>query len=759
MPKIEEKNSKDEEKGEQQEVEGNVELNDKDLVMVVEAVLKNLFININKDNKQDLYVKEVDKYLLKNEKEKKLRRASLVLNNLRDKDKQKVSGILTYIIDNNDELSKEIKKLNKNIGVMDIENDNGMGNAIIEEFNNDDDEAELKDDKLAELTEQLMTDLMKDFSPEENAEKTDKLNKGANTIVNLNKKDQEKILDTLENLAKGEKQKQIIEKLNKLVEYLNYMRFYLYSVNQNHLNNNKKKNKEINEAQFKNIRNSVISSIFKEEDEENFCDFSMINDEQNIDKAALRLSTLDTKNQNIILSEINEKVKNKNDVNIIKSVDKLTATLKKLQITNIFSTLFNKKVKTQQKKLGDNEIKVIAENINGVLEKDSQPTYFTEKLLANKHKEEKINQLAQSIYHFDEESKRKTLSYLTQKLKINSRDTINKFRGSLMNKKKADDSINIFASQFYIKSLGRTPLNEDELSLLIESFGKDLFDDSIKDEEIKEDKLNLLANVIKELDDENQQKVLERLENMPKAKENPALFEAFRYRIVKLNLLKDELNDEKNDMNLLDENQSIMLDLSTFRQPKKGDEIIENNEGDTDETVTVEITLDDIGQDEIKEICQVFNVDYEIDKKKKEEKAKREKSSNKEIKKCAKKIIDINKSMNLLASSLVRLDNKTQKKITDSLGVNVQNENEKQQLKLLMNRIYELNSFKKYGKEIKQRKKEQNKNLEDEIKNIEKLNNFSHKNLEKETLDNLTKGIIEELYSEPKIDFDKKEEI
>ena len=68
------------------------------------------------------------------------------------------------------------------------------------------------------------------------------MNKGANTIINLNKKDQEKILDTLENLAKGEKQKQIIEKLNKLVEYLNYMRFYLYSVNQNHLNNNKKQN-------------------------------------------------------------------------------------------------------------------------------------------------------------------------------------------------------------------------------------------------------------------------------------------------------------------------------------------------------------------------------------------------------------------------------------------------------------------------------------------------------------------------------------
>ena len=47
-------------------------------------------------------------------------------------------------------------------------------------------------------------------------------------------------------------------------------------------------------------------------------------------------------------------------------------TLKKLQIANIFSTLFNKKPNKQPKKLRDNEIKEIAENINGVLGKDAE---------------------------------------------------------------------------------------------------------------------------------------------------------------------------------------------------------------------------------------------------------------------------------------------------------------------------------------------------------------------------------------------------
>jgi len=361
------------------------------------------------------------------------------------------------------------------------------------------------------------------------------------------------------------------------------------------------------------------------------------------------------------------------------------------------------------------------------------------------------------------------MNYLSKNIINDSHKTnINKLRDSIMNLNNNDERFNLLASQFFIKSLGRTPLNDDELSLLTDSFSRDLFNEQINDENLKEDNLNLLANVIKELDEENQNKVMEKLENMPQAKDKALLIENLRERILRLNLLKDELKDEKND--ILEQNENIVFDSNNNKKSSiresKGDEILENNE-DTDETMTVEITMDDISPEDIKELCQVFSVDYNYDNEKgkqnKDKKGKQKEQNDfnlsKSIKKYISKNISSNESMNILANSLVKLNDKTQKKITDSLGENLKNEDEKKQLTQLMKRIYELNSYKKFGKEIKQRKKEKKKNLEEEIKNIERLSCNSMKNLEKGQLDKLVKEIVNDLYSEVKVDFDKNEEI
>ena len=754
---IEDKNEdRIEEKKEINKKELNINLDDKDLVNIVEAVVTNLFSTSNKERKnEELYVKDVDKYLQKKEKENKINRASIILNNLKNEDKQRISAILTYIIDN-DEQSKDIKKLNKNIGVTDIENkNNGLGTTIIEKFNNDDSEEELKEDKLIELTEQLMTELMKDYKPEEKDEKTENLNKAANTILNLNKKDQEKILDTLNNLAKSDNQKETIGKLNKLVEYLNYMRFYLYSINQNHLS----KNKNINENEFKDIKKNVVSSIFKEEDEFEYEKLIKTNDDDNINKAALKMSTLSLDRQNQILKELNQKSIESNDINAIKSIEKLNNILKGMQLVKIFSNLIKGRSTTQKKKqLCDNEIQEFADNINNVLKENKNPTNFTEKLLVSKNKEHKINQLAKSIKLFDEESKKKAMNYLSKNIINDSHKTnINKLRDSIMNLNNNDERFNLLASQFFIKSLGRTPLNDDELSLLTDSFSRDLFNEQINDENLKEDNLNLLANVIKELDEDNQNKVMEKLENMPQAKNKESLIENLRERIQRLNLLKDELKDEKID--LIEQMETVDFDNNNEGiRELRSDEILENIE-DPNETVSVEISVDDINQEDIKELCQVFNVYYEIENDKEKEKIKKSINLSKNIKKYVNKTINLNRGVNMLARSLVKFNNKTQKKITESLGENLRNENEKKQLTQLMKKIYELNSYKKFGKEIKQRKKERKKNFDEEIKNIERLSRNSTKNLEKEQLDNLEKEIINDLYSEPKVDFDKNEEI
>ena len=309
-----------------------------------------------------------------------------------------------------------------------------------------------------------------------------------------------------------------------------------------------------------------------------------------------------------------------------------------------------------------------------------------------------------------------------------------------MNKNKINDDKNksILASRIYmINTLESVELNENELNLLIETFCKDLFNDEKEDVNKKEENMNLICNIIKELDENNQNKVLEKLRSRPEAKDKSDLLDDLEDNIIKLRILKDELNDEKKDKVLIDPNKSVIFNNST----EEDDDLLEKGE-ESEESVTVEITVDDIGQDELKELCQVFTVDYVDNKTKKKEKP-------------SLKIE--NKSIRYLAKSLVRFDNKAQKKITDKLEENCKNE--KEQFNLLKERIEQLNTYKKLGDEVKQKKKEEIKKNEEKMKRIEELNDNSNKNLDKEKLDIIENEIINDLYNKENIEFDKNEDI
>ena len=224
------------------EKESNIELNDNEIINLVEAIIDNLFNKANKAKKDvDIYVSEIDKYLLKTEKEKNLENTAVVLKTFKRRDNEKISKMLNYILKSDDQI-KELKELNKKVGISN-EYDNNMKNIIniIDEFNDDDESEELKNDKLVELSRKLADDLMKDYSKEEKNKKIDSLNRAANSIILLNKNDLGKILDTINDLAKCEKQKEIVEKLNKLVDNLNYMKFYLYSLDEKIIDKNIKK--------------------------------------------------------------------------------------------------------------------------------------------------------------------------------------------------------------------------------------------------------------------------------------------------------------------------------------------------------------------------------------------------------------------------------------------------------------------------------------------------------------------------------------
>ncbi len=378
------------------------------------------------------------------------------------------------------------------------------------------------------------------------------------------------------------------------------------------------------------------------------------------------------------------------------------------------------------------------------------PSNFTEKLLISKHKEGKLNQYASSINLLDDISKKRTLKYLNKSvINDNNQKNLIKLKDSLIINPSSKTVSNIFSSQFYMTSpLGSIELNEDELNLLIDTFCKDLFNDKITDMEQKEDNLNLLANVIKELHEENQNKVMQKLENKPEAKDKQDLIDDLRDRILKLKLLKDDLKDEKFDNSLIDHNKTIDF------ENKNEDDLLENNE-DNDETVVVEITMNDIGQEDLKDICDVFLLDLEDNKEKEKEKDK-----DKEREKRKKKYITKStKNLKFLANSLIKMDDKVQKKITENLEKNVRNENEKLQLKELMDKVYELNLIKKIGKEIKKKIKTKKVAFKDEIQKSEELKDNTQKNLEKEELNKLEDELINLLYSESNVDFNKNDEI
>ena len=237
----------------------------------------------------------------------------------------------------------------------------------------------------------------------------------------------------------------------------------------------------------------------------------------------------------------------------------------------------------------------------------------------------------------------------------------------------------------------------------------------------------LIANLIKELDEENQIKIMEKLENEPGAKNNENLIKDLRDRILKLNLLKDELREEKEEK------------IENEIEYEEEDLIEDLGENDSDKTLTVEISADEIEEDDIQEICQVFKVNYKDGDQEKKNKIKE------------------NKSLNLLGSSLVKFGEKSQKKISDKLVERLNNNEEKNQLEELMQNLKKLNICKKLGKEIKEKKEKSQKLFEEELKNIFKLNDNGNKNLDEENLNKLTEEIIKDLFSDISIDFGKNE--
>ena len=679
------------------------ELNEDDIVKIVKAILSQISLNDIKNPKK-IYINEIENYLLKKEEDKKLKEIVQIINETKEKEKEEIIYILTYILDDNNEF---IKKLKKEVGIK-----NESLEKLFEGYKSS--IKELEHDKLESLTEQIITDIMKEYPLNENEKRMDMINKAANIIINLNKDDQEKILNTLNDINKNEYQKENIDKLRDLVENLNNIRIYLYNISKNNLL--KESKKELSSTELDKVK----SQIFNEKD---------LNNNNNIDKIALRLSALSKKAQSNILNEINKKASESNNISR-QSINKLNRVLKSIKLIKILRTTIKKKNSSKKKIFDDNKLKEFTYNIYDKLTENKKPTNWTEKLLINQKEERKKQNLAQSLICFNDENLQKNFSN-ENKINDKNKSDIEKLKNSLMTKNDNVFNKTMLQSQmFMIKSLGIIELNDTELNILKEAFSKDLFTDKIMDINKKEENLNLIANLIKELDEENQTKLLEKLENEQNDISKINLIKDLKDRVLKLNLLKDELREENEEKNI----NNIDND----------DELIEDFDLDElNETMTVELSTDEIEEDDIKDICQVFNVDYKDNEKEENNKEK----DNKEKE---------NKNINtIFENSLLRLGDSSQKKLTEKLEEKAKNKEEKEQLEGLMENLKKLNNYKKIGNEIKTKREEEKKEFENEIDKIIKLNNNCLKNLDLEIIDKLIKEIINNLFENIMIDFCK----
>ena len=680
------------------------ELNEEDIVKIVEAILSQITLNEIK-NPKNIYINEIEKYLNKKEEEKKLKEIVNMMNTLKEKEKEEIIYILTYILNDNNEF---IKRLKKEIG---IKNENIE--KLLEGYKSN--IKELEDDKLEILTEKIITDIMKEYPLNENEKRIDMINKAANIIINLNKNDQEKILSTLNDINKNEYQKENINKLRDLVENLNNIRIYLFSISQNNLF--KENNKDLSSKELDRVK----SQIFNKKD---------LNNNNNIDKIALRLSSLSKNDQNNILNEINKKASESNNNISRKSINKLNRALKNIKLIKLFSSTIKKRKSIKKKAYDDNKIKEFNYNIYDKLTEHKDPTNWTEKLLIDKKEERKLQNLAQSLNYFDKENLRKTAIFANKNI-INdkNKNDIEKLKNSLIMKNDNNFNKNMLSSQYFMmKSLGIIELNDVEINILKDTFSKDLFTDKIMDINKKEENLNLIANLIKELDEENQTKLLEKLENEQNDINKINLIKDLKDRVLKLNLLKDELREEKEENNI--------NNINNYEDDLIEDSILD----ELDETMTVEISTDEIEENDIKDICLVFNVNYEDNEK--EEKGKEKEKENNSIN-------------SIFEGSLLRLDDKSQKKLADKLEEKAKNNEDKEQLEGLMENLKKINNYKRLGNDIKSKREELKKEFLNEIDRIIKLNSNCSKNLDLNIIDELIKEIIKNLFENIIINFYK----
>ena len=682
------------------------------------------------------------------------------------------------------------------------------------EEENKDEIDKLGEDELKELTNIFITDLydIKKEEPksraqkrEEEKENDEKIKNIAKAINGLNKDDKDYIMENIRNNANNEKKNEQFNRLKNLINSANNLKSY---VNQLIINKNKEKeNKEINNNLDKNdledLQKIFIEDLFPEEKEiENETKISdnHLNKLENdkIKNAVEIIKDLNSSQQKEVLENLKskaaeeknlekfkkifKKVKNINKMNnIINQLSKKEDTKNNISHTNDIQEKKLEK-KEESKQLGEEEFINIAENmINYLYNEDKYiPNDKVNKYMNQKEKEENVNKVANVINNMNNKDKENMLQLLnenadTPEKKVIFKSLINKIKAKapndnineeINNEIKMDNKINEEIENEYKKEEEeKEELNDDQLTNLVNSFIDCLFENAEKEAEEKEKSINKVANVIKDLNKNDQKKALSLLEENANDHNKKQKVEKVSNLVNNMNGIKSylkgiikkrinrkenkELGKEKIDHlsqsilnDLFKEESQLFKNEENFKKeplvkiPTKVDENLNdindtlNNHNETDKKRVLNILVNnaknDKNQEDLKnsenkkrKIVKLF-VNNLKNKKKEKEKPK---LSDEEINNIAYQfssdlynlekepktslenlLINENKENKIeeFAESLKSLDKEQQDKALSIIKNNAINEEQKENANKLTNLVKNINNMKSYfGKMIK----------------------------------------------------------
>jgi hypothetical protein len=393
----------------------------------------------------------------------------------------------------------------------------------------------------------------------------------------LNKNDQDKVLTFLNEHADDEVKKENVQKVSNLVNNMNGIKSYIKGLIKKRVNIDKEKS-ELEKDKLDDLTKIVTNNLFEDAKKETEQKdkkveeapeegvYTPVKTEEKIDNVVDTLNKLHENDTEKVLNALEQNAK---DDKKQKTLSKLRQKVRKVNQLNILVNNMKKNTKAYEK-LTEEEINEIAYNFSHDLYyKDKEPTGSLENLIMNENKENKIDDLAESIKKLDKSDQDKALEIISnnavndeEKEKANKLSNLVKniknmksYFGKMIKVQLKKDKDKNEDKEDKDKDKGTShlqpmqgDLNEDEVAKIVDSFWTDL-KNSGKDKEKTNDIINNFANIVKEFKPVDQQKAIRILKDKTqKENSNVEDIQNLEKKINDLNKMKNEIESYKNNI-------------------------------------------------------------------------------------------------------------------------------------------------------------------------------------------------------------------